>query len=249
MQGLRKMWNDGETTFGGWLTVANPLIAEATARSGVDYVCIDTQHGAINSSDAVTLIQAILLGGSRPLVRVAQNDAGSITKALDAGAVGVIVPMINNATDAEAAVSACRYPPRGTRSWGPSTAAMRIDQHYLDWSDEHVTMIPMIETAEAVNNLDAILAIDGINAAYVGPADLSISLGLPPGNNDDDPAFSAALSTIVAGCERAGVVAGIHSTGTLAPARRAMGFRMVTVTTEMLALKMGLAHELARARS
>jgi 4-hydroxy-2-oxoheptanedioate aldolase len=247
MQGLREIWDTGGTALGGWLTVTNTLTAEATARAGFDYVCIDTQHGAIDASDAVQMIQAVLLGGSRPIVRVPSSDPSHIGYALDAGAYGVIVPMVNTAEAAAAAVAAGRYAPHGSRSWGPSTAAMRVDGDYGDWSSANVTVIPMIETAEAVENLAAILAVDGVDAVYIGPADLSITLGLAPGNHDGAPAFDDAINAIITGCERAGVVPGIHASGTLAPTRRSMGFRMITVTTEMLALKAGLANELARA--
>lgn len=245
MQGLREMWNSGADTLGAWLSVPSTITAEATARTGFDYVCIDTQHGAIEYSDAVPMIQAILLGGSRPIVRVPWNEQGIIGKMLDAGAHGVIVPMVNTVEEAEAAVRSCRYAREGgARSFGPAVAQMRVDGPYVDWARDNVAVIPMIETEQAVANLDQILAVDGIDAVYVGPADLSLTLGLPPGNNDDVPAFVDALTTIVAGCQRAGVVPGIHSSGALTPHRLAMGFRMVTVTTDSLAMNITLKSEL-----
>ena len=249
MKGLREIWKSGDTTLGGWLTVTNTLIAEATARAGFDYVCIDTQHGAINPAGVVEMVQAISLGGSRPIVRVPSLDGHHIASALDVGAHAVIVPMVNTATDAEQVVAATRYAPTGSRSWGPSHAAMRITGDYGDWSAAHVMAIPMIETEEAIDNLDAILAVDGVDAVYVGPADLSITLGLAPGHHDGVAAFDDALATIIAGCARAGVVAGIHASGVLTPSRRATGFQMITVTTEMSALKSGLTTERERARS
>ena len=249
MQGLRQIWNDGGETLGAWLAVPSTISAEATARAGFDYVCIDTQHGPIEYSDAVPMIQAILLGGSAPIVRVPWNEPGIIGKMLDAGAHGVIVPMVNTVAEAEAAVRACRYAPDGARSWGPTTASMRTDVHYKQWAPDHVAVIPMIETTQAIANLDDILAVPGIDAVYVGPADLSLTLGLPPQNNDDVPAFVDALDTIVAGCRRAGVVPGIHSSGALTATRRTSGFRMITVTTELLAMKSGLTAELDQARS
>ena len=223
------------------------VMAEATARVGFDYVCIDTQHGAIEYSDAVGMIQAILLGGSVPIVRVPWNEAGIIGKMLDAGAHGVIVPMVNTVEEAEAVVRAARYAPHGSRSYGPSVAGMR-QADYLAWAADNVAVIPMIETGQALDNLDKILAVDGIDAIYVGPADLSLSLGLAPGNNDDDPVFAEAYSTIIAACERAGVIAGCHATGSLTPRRTAAGFRMVTATTDLVAARMGLRAELTRAR-
>jgi len=249
MQGLRQTWNDGGETLGAWLAVPSTISAEATARAGFDYVCIDTQHGPIEYSDAVPMIQAILLGGSAPIVRVPWNEPGIIGKMLDAGAHGVIIPMVNTVAEAEAAVRACRYAPDGARSWGPTTVSMRTDVHYKQWAPDNVAVIPMIETTQAIANLDDILAVPGIDAVYVGPADLSLTLGLAPQNNDDEPAFIDALDTIVAACRRAGVVPGIHSSGVLTGTRRAAGFRMITVTTELLAMKNGLAAELDLARS
>lgn len=224
------------------------VTAEAVARSGLDYVCIDTQHGAVEYSDAVPMIQAILLGGSRPIVRVPWNEPGIIGKMLDAGAQGVIVPMVNSVEEAEAVVRACRYAPDGARSFGPAMAAQRIGGDYVAWAREHVAVIPMIETTQAVAALDDILAVEGIDAVYVGPADLSLTLGLPPGNNDDEPTFMAALGDVASACARAGVVAGIHSTGALTPKRIESGFRMVTVTTDIVALRIGLAQEMNKAR-
>ncbi len=224
------------------------VTAEATARTGFDYVCVDTQHGVIDYQAAVPMIQAILLGGSSPVVRVPWNEPGIVGKMLDAGAHGIIVPMVNTTAEAEAAVRACRYAPDGARSFGPSLAGMRADG-YQAWAADNVAVIPMIETAEALSNVDDILAVDGVDAIYVGPADLSLSLGLPPGNNDDESLFTDALTTIAQSCARAGVVAGIHSTGTLTPRRVEAGFRMVTVTSDLVALRLGYAAELARSRT
>jgi 4-hydroxy-2-oxoheptanedioate aldolase len=248
MSSLRDLWRSGATTLGGWLSVPSTVTAEAVARSGLDYVCIDTQHGAVEYSDAVPMIQAILLGGSRPIVRVPWNEPGIIGKMLDAGAQGVIVPMVNSVEEAEAVVRACRYAPDGARSFGPGMAAPRVESDYVAWARKHVAVIPMIETAQAVAALDDILAVSGIDAVYVGPADLSLTLGLPPGNNDDEPTFMTALGDVASACARAGVVAGIHSTGALTAKRVESGFRMVTVTADIVALRIGLAQEMYKAR-
>lgn len=247
MRTLRQQWNDGDNTLGGWITVANPVVAEGMARAGFDYVCIDTQHGAIDYAAAVAMLRACDAAGTTTIVRVPWNEPGIIGKMLDAGAHGVIIPMVNSPEEAEAAVQACRYAPRGSRSFGPTVAKQRIPD-YPGWAEENVAVIPMIETRQAVENLDAILAVDGIDAIYVGPADLSLTLGLPPGNNDGDPVFDEAYSTIVEGCRRAGVVAGCHATGSLTPKRLEAGFRMVTVTADLLALGFGASAELDRAR-
>lgn len=247
MESLQDIWRGGGNALGGWLAIPSSVTAEATARAGFDYVCIDTQHGAIEYSDAVPMIQAILLGGSRPIVRVPWNEPGIIGKMLDAGAHGVIIPMVNSVTEAEAAVRSCRYSPAGSRSYGPGLAAPRVAGDYPAWAGENVAVIPMIETTQAVAALDDILEVEGIDAIYVGPADLSLTLGLPAGNNDDVPAFSEALATILAGCEKADVVPGIHASGALTRQRLISGFRMVTVTTDLVAMRNGLKTELAAA--
>lgn len=223
------------------------MAAESLARSGVSYVCCDNQHGLIDYQASVAMIQGIIVGGSNPIARAPWNEPGIIGKLLDAGAQGVIVPMVNSPEEAQAAVAACRYPPHGARSWGPSGAAPRLDNYFSASSDQVATIV-MVETVEALNNVDAIVATPGVDAVYVGPADLSISLGLKPGNNDDVAAFTDALTTIVAACQNAGVVPGIHSSGTLTPLRLEQGFTMVTVTADNVAMNLGVKAELARAR-
>lgn len=241
---LIERWRSGATTLGAWLSVPSAVSAEAAAQVGFDYVCIDAQHGVVDYTDCRGMIQAILLGGGRPVVRVPWNEPGSIGKMLDAGAHGVIVPMVNTADEARAVVRACRYAPDGARSFGPTATAGRYDD-YVAWAREHIAVIPMIETTQALANLDEILAVPGIDAVYVGPADLSLTLGLPPRNNDDDPRFVESLTRVVAACERAGVVPGIHANGGLVAARREMGFRMITVSTDLVAMRSGLTAELA----
>ncbi len=247
MDSLRDQWRAGETTLGLWAGLPSSSAAEALARSGVSYVCCDNQHGLIDYQASVSMIQGIIVGSSNPIARAPWNEPGIIGKLLDAGAQGVIVPMVNSAEEAQAAVDACRYPPVGARSWGPSGAAPRLDSYFAA-SSEQVATIVMVETVQALNNVDAIVATPGVDAVYVGPADLSISLGLKPGNNDDVAEFTEALETIVAACTNAGVIPGIHSSGTLTPLRLEQGFKMITVTADNVAMNLGVRAELARAR-
>lgn len=250
---IRQQWNAGSSTIGVWLSTPSSVMAEAASRAGFDYACIDMQHGLADYRDAVGMIQAVLLGGTSPIVRVPWNEQGIIGRVLDAGAHGVIIPMVNTVAQAEAAVAACRYAPGGARSFGPAAASLRTADYgaadYKGWAADNVACIPMIETVEAMSNLDAILAVPGIDGVYVGPADLSITLGLPPRNNDGEPAFDEAFAEIVAACQRAGVVPGCHATGELTPKRLAAGFRMVTATADMVAAKIGFAQELGRAHA
>ena len=244
MTTLRERWAAGNTTLGAWLSIPSSMVAEATARTGFDYVCADLQHGALDYADAVGLFQAVLLGGSTPVARVPWNEPGVIGKVLDAGAEAVIAPMVNTAAEAAAVVRAARYPPLGARSFGPIVAGPR-SSNYAATANDVVAVIPMIETTEALAHLDDILWVPGVDAIYVGPADLSLSLGLPPGNNDDSASFREALDAIVAGCRRHGVVPGIHATGALTARRLEQGFTMVTVTSDAVALRLGLTSELA----
>lgn len=223
------------------------MAAESLARSGVAYVCCDNQHGLIDYQASVSMMQGILVGGSNPIARAPWNEPGIIGKLLDAGAQGVIIPMVNSAEEAQAAVGACRYPPHGARSWGPSGVAPRIENYFTASADQ-VAAIVMVETVDALNSVDDIVNTPGVDAVYVGPADLSISLGLPPGNNDDVPEFTEALNTIVAACQNAGVVPGIHSSGALTPRRLEQGFKMITVTADNVAMGVGVRAELAKAR-
>jgi 4-hydroxy-2-oxoheptanedioate aldolase len=244
---LREKWAAGDETLGLWLSLPNFVSAEIAGRQPVDYVCVDTQHGVIDYQQSAQMIQAIELVGGNPIVRVPWNEPGIIGKSLDAGAHGVVVPMVNTREQAEAVVHSVRYAPIGSRSWGPIMASMRHSDNRA-WAEEQIAVIPMIETGEAISNLDDILSVPGIDAIYVGPADLSLSLGSSPFYSEDDPVFTEALETIVAACRRHGVVAGIHATGVLTPRRREQGFTMITVTSDALAMRGGFASELAAAR-
>jgi 4-hydroxy-2-oxoheptanedioate aldolase len=244
---LREQWSAGQPTLGVWLTMPGTVNAETAARVGFDYVCVDTQHGAVDYQLSVSMMQAILLGGGTPIVRVPWNEPGIIGKMLDAGAQGVIVPMVNSREEAERVVQSALYPPLGTRSYGPVMALPR-NPSYPTTANDITAVIPMIETVEALNHLDDILSVDGVHAIYVGPADLSLSLGLPPGNNDDRPEFTDALITIVAACRRHGVVPGMHTVASLAARRLEQGFQMLTISNDLLAMRSALVKELAEVR-
>jgi 4-hydroxy-2-oxoheptanedioate aldolase len=245
---LREIWHDGGTTYGAWLTDPSISHAEMVAGLGFDHVCADAQHGAMDFQSLIGVFQAVLLGGSRPLVRARWNEPGILAQYLAAGAHGVIVPLVNSPEEVEAVVEATRYPPRGRRSYGPFMASLR-DGDYTARADDRVAVIPMIETIDAVRRIDDMLAVPGIDAIYVGPADLSFSLGLQPANNDGVDAFDQVLGTIVAACRNAGVVPGIHATAALAPRRREQGFRMIGVSTDTSAMRDRMREEIRAARA
>lgn len=240
-------WKAGEVTMGGWLGIPSSFSAEFMAHQGFDWLCIDMQHGLVDYQVATTMLQAISTTDTIPFVRVPWNEFGIIGKMLDAGAMGVIIPMVNSVEEAKAAVAACRYFPEGARSFGPARAAMYAGADYYDHANREIAVIPMIETQQAVDRIDDILAVPGIDAVYVGPADLSITYGLRPGM-DNSGVFDEALAKVVDSCRRHGVTPGIHSTAALAAKRAAAGFQMITVSGDTGAMAAGAARDLKMAR-
>lgn len=245
---MKTLWRSGGVAYGAWLALPDTASAEITARIGWDYCCVDMQHGYADYRTAVTMLQAVNLGASAPTVRVPWNEQGIIGRMLDAGAMNLIIPMVNSVEEAQAAVSSCRYPPLGSRSHGPIRAALQEGPQYSGTANDEVACIPMIETVAAVDSIDEILSVPGVDAVYVGPSDLSISYGLGPGNSDDDPTWTAAIELVVARCEVHGVVPGIHSTPQLAGRRRDQGFRMITVVSDAGLLGSAMTQELAAVR-
>ena len=247
MNGLARKWQAGEAALGAWLAIPNTWMAEAIARQGFDYVCIDLQHGMIDYPDATDLILAIHAGGSVPVARVPSNDLAAINRMLDAGARGIIVPLVETVADVEAAVAACRYPPAGRRSYGPNRAALHVPAPYHEHANEEVSCIPMVETRAALECVEELVAVPGVDALYVGPNDLSLALGLPPGADNPEP-YQSAYRRIVAACRAAGIAAGIHANAGLAGQHRDAGYRMITVSTDASALVRGMAADLDHAR-
>jgi 4-hydroxy-2-oxoheptanedioate aldolase len=244
---VKRKWRAGDVTYGAWLGIASSLSAEAMAHQGYDWICLDMQHGAIDYSAAFSMMQAINTTPTVPFVRVPWNDTSAINRALDAGAHGVIVPMVNSAEEARRAVAACRYAPEGARSWGPVRAQFALGGNYFERAPEEIVCIIMIETKQAVDQLDQILAVPGIDAVYVGPADLSITLGLPPGL-DNGGAFEEARLRIAEACKTHGVVAGMHANASLAAKHAAAGYQMITITHDVGALVSAAAADLKLAR-
>lgn len=241
---LKAKWQAGQVTLGAWLGIPNWYTAELVARQGYDYVCVDTQHGLIEYSDAVPMIRGIHAQDALPIVRVPWNEPGIIMKMLDAGAMGVIVPMVNTAEEARRAVAACRYYPAGMRSNGPQLAGMIHGPDYFANANNEVLCIPMVETKEAVENLDEILAVPGIDAIYVGPSDLAITYGYPPAL-EAPGAWEEARIKIANSCNARGVIAGMHANAALAAKHAAAGYKMITITPDGAALQAGCQADLA----
>ncbi len=245
---VKKTWAEGGTTIGLWMSTPDVAAAEQLATVGYDYLCLDLQHGLLDYSAVPSMLQAMRTT-SVPLARAPWNEPGIIGKLLDAGTMGVIIPMVNSPEEAEAAVRACRYAPQGSRSWGPARAASALGGGYHADANSQIACIPMIETRQAVEQLDQILDVEGIDAVYVGPADLSISYGLPPATDHPDSAvYQEALSKIVELSNARSIVPGIHSTPAMTAKRVEQGFRMVTATSNLLAQLAGARSALAQVR-
>lgn len=246
---LRTAWSEGRTAFGLWMTVPGSIGAEILAGTGVDYVCVDQQHGVIDYDSMVPMFQAIRAEGAAPITRVLSNDPFLIMKALDAGAWGVIVPLINNAEKAARAVSACRYPPRGTRSYGPVRAAGVIGSRDPEELGSEVLCLVMVETREGLERVEEISATSGLDGIYIGPSDLALSLGLPPTLDVTESAHVEAVNRIREACHRNGIAAGIHAaSGEWARKHAEAGFDMVTVATDAALLKSAALREVTAAR-
>lgn len=243
---LKTAFDAGAPALGAWVSLPTSMSAEIAGGAGFEYVCLDMQHGLIDYATSVPMLQALSIGSSTPVVRVPENHPSHIGKALDAGAMGIIIPMVNTVGQAQAAIAACRYAPQGSRSYGPTRVMGVEGPDYWDNANTDVSCIPMIETTEALSNLNDILSLESVDAIYVGPADLAISLGFGPGSNE--PKFVEALDEIVAACNRHGVVPGIHATPTTAKDRLDRGFRMVTITADVVSLRAKVKDDLAYVR-
>lgn len=245
-----RAWRDGKQTVGAWLAIDSTYSAEIMAHAGFDWLCLDTQHGLLDYNDVKRMLPAISTTDTIPFVRVPWNEPYEIMKALDAGAYGVVVPMVNNRGEAEAAVRACRYPPDGLRSHGPARAAIYAGRGYAQEANGEIACIVMIETAEALENLDEIMSTPGVDAVYIGPSDLAYALGLAPTGDNNEPEHVAAVNRIHATAKKHGIASGIH-TGSLEFARRYLdqGFHMVTLGSDSGFMARLARNELGEARA
>jgi len=246
---LKSIWSRGESVVNGWLSIPSAFSAEVMAHQGFDSLTVDMQHGVVDYQAAVTMLQAISTTPVMPLARVPWNDPALLMKILDAGVYGVICPMINTRAEAEALVQACKYPPRGYRSWGPVRASIYAGGDYGDHANDDILVMPMIETAVALRNLDEILSVPGVDAVYVGPSDLSLALGCKPRLDQTDPPVVEAQQRIAQACKRHNVIAGIHnSTAGYALKMIAEGYQFVTLASDSRFLAARAAEEVTAVR-
>lgn len=231
----------GAICLNGWNLLPDPLAAEMMASAGFHSLTIDLQHGLHDFRSVSLALQTLFGRQVTPFVRVHWNDAGTIGKVLDAGALGIICPMINTAADARKLVEACLYAPDGARSYGPVRAGFYGGPSlYHSQANASITILPQIETAEAVRNMEAILDVPGVSGLYVGPSDLGLSMGLPPVLDRDEPEMIEIYQRVVDLCRDRGKIAGIHNLSAEYALRMAqMGFQFLTIATDATLLVFG----------
>jgi 4-hydroxy-2-oxoheptanedioate aldolase len=234
----------GETVFTGWCGLPSPIVAETVGREGFSAVTLDAQHGLWDLAGILAGIAAVRQAGAAPIVRVPVGEFATVSRVLDFGAEGVIAPMINTPADARAFAAAAKFPPIGERSWGPhramTLAGMSDMKAYLNTANDHVVTLAMIETPAALANLDAILATPGIDAVFVGPSDLSITLTQGAELDPHSAIVEQALDRLVAAAQKAGKIAGLYCVNAeraLTCAKR--GIRFLAVGSDLAFLRAG----------
>jgi len=238
---LKKILSEGKAVINGWLQIPNSFSAEVMAHQGWDSLTIDMQHGVIDYPNALQMLQAISTTDVVPMARVNWNEPGQIMKILDAGSYGVICPMVSNRKEADNFVQACIYPPKGYRSFGPTRAQLYAGSDYSKYANEEILKFAMIETKEALDNLDQIMSTPGLNGIYVGPADLSLALGEEPSFDkpENDPVYSVIMK-ILEHAKKNNIIPGIHNmTPEYAQKMINKGFQLVTVMSDQRFISSG----------
>ncbi len=242
------MWNEGKPVVNGWLAIPSFFSAEVMANQAWDSLTIDMQHGIVGYDTMVPMLAAIKQ--AKPVMaRVPWLEPGIIMKTLDAGCLGIVCPMVNTGDDAERFVQAMRYPPRGGRSFGPTRVALHHD-NYAKEANEKTIAMAMIETKEALENIDDIMSTDGLNAIYIGPADLANSLGHEPRLDPEEPEVVEAIDLILAKAKEHKLRAGLHN-GSAAYAKKMIekGFDLVTIMSDARLLAKACERELVEITS
>jgi 4-hydroxy-2-oxoheptanedioate aldolase len=210
--GVKQKFRNKETVLGGWCAIGSPYSAELMGHGGYDTVVVDLQHGMIFIEQAMAMLAALSSTAAMPMVRVSENHFFEVNKLLDAGAYGVICPMIDDVEAARRFVSACRYPPMGTRSYGPTRGFLYGGPDYFSGANQEILTLGMIETPQGLRNVDEIAAVEGLDGLFIGPADLSLALGVSPVPEWRSGPLAEAIDTILASARRHGKMAGIYCT-------------------------------------
>ncbi len=238
---VKQMMAEGKPVVNGWLQIPSAVSAEVMAHQGWDSLTVDMQHGLVDYTNALPMLQTISSTDVTPLARVNWNEPGQIMKILDAGCYGIICPMVSNKEEAERFVQACMYPPRGYRSFGPIRGLIYGGSDYADHANDEILKLAMIETKESLEKLDEIMSVDGIDGIYIGPADLSLAIGEKPAFDraEDTKAYSEILR-ILDHAKKHNIFAGIHN-GTTEYAKKMIdkGFNFVTIGADQRAMSAG----------
>lgn len=246
---LRDIWDKGEATLGGWCAMPSAFSAELMGRCGFDWICVDTQHGLIGYDQLVTMLQALSITRTPAFVRVPWNQPDHIMKSLDAGAQGIVVPMVSTVDDAKAAVASAKYPPDGTRSWGPIRATFDMPDYTPASANRRTLVVAMIETPDGVENLPGILSVPGIDGVYIGPSDLALGHGMTPTLNVGEPEHERLIDVILKECKRRGVSAGIHCDSVETVCRwRDAGFDMLTLASDAALMRQAATSAIRKIR-
>jgi 4-hydroxy-2-oxoheptanedioate aldolase len=242
----RRKLEAGQPAVGIFVSSASAIAAEIVGGLGFDWVLVDLQHGENNLGNLSTMLQAVSITGATPFVRVPINEPMQIGRALDLGAYGIIVPLVNSRAEAEALVRGAKYHPRGGRSWGPIRGSLYGGADYFEHADRETMLFAMIETVEAVENAREILSVDGIDGCLVGPNDLSITHGLgPEGGEALAPEVEKSIEDVVAACESTGKIAGMQVYSAASANRRIeQGFRLIGLGTELRSMRAALLSQL-----
>ena len=247
---IKEAWASSRPAFGLWSAISDPFGIEIVAGLNLDYVCVDQQHGVVDYASMVSMLRAIESAGAASLVRVSQNEPWLLMRALDAGALGVIVPMVNSAAEAARAVAACRFPPAGTRSYGPIRASNVIGSKHPEALADEVLCIVQIETREGVENVEEIAATPGLDGIYIGPADLALAMGLPLDLSNGKAEHAEAIERVREACQKNDVAVGLHGTsGQSAREYAEQGYSMVNVGVDYLLLAEAVRREVETART
>jgi 4-hydroxy-2-oxoheptanedioate aldolase len=243
---MKQLWREKRPVTMGWLSISHPFTAELMARQGFDALVVDMQHGLTDMSELWRMLQAVSQTETVPVVRVPWNDPATIMRSLDFGAYAIIVPMINNAEEAARAVAACRYPPVGMRSAGPVRAVHYAgDGDYIAKANDEIVLMGMIETKEGLANLDAICATPGLDVIYIGPADLSFALGMPPRGDNPDPVHMATCEKIRDAAHKHGKKVCMHcASAAFAGGAVKRGFDIVMLTSDLACMLAGVRRQL-----
>jgi 4-hydroxy-2-oxoheptanedioate aldolase len=239
---LRKLWNEDASAINAWLGIPSTITAEIVSRQGYDAITIDMQHGINDYSSAVPMLQAMSASDATPMVRVPWLEPGIIMKLLDAGALGIICPMINTPAEAQRFVGYCRYAPDGERSFGPVRAGLVHGSAYVKQANESIVSLAMIETARALAEVAEIARTPGLTGVYIGPGDLGLSLGYEAKLDQTEPVVVDAITRILEAAKKAGIKAGIHCLApTYAREMLDLGFDLVTVGMDIRLLTSAFA--------